>query len=65
MQKHHTAFRRDCTLRQSMKFANRVFIIRWGFVFVYGQGWCFLKKTHQILIEISTILLILKNALPN
>ena len=48
-----------------MKFANRVFIIRWGFVFVYGHGWCFLKKTHQILVEISTILLILKNALPN
>lgn len=23
MQKYHTAFRHDCTLRQSMKFANR------------------------------------------
>ena len=50
MQKYHTAFRRDCTLRQSMKFANRVFIIRWGFVFVYGQGWCFFGDLHWNLV---------------
>lgn len=48
--KYHTASVSDCTLLQSMKFANRVFIIRWGFVFVYGQDWCFFRDLHQNLM---------------
>lgn len=51
MQKYHTAFRRDCTLRQSMKFANRVLIIRWRYMFVYGHGWCFLRDLHRNLVD--------------
>ena len=51
LQKYHTASVSNCTLRQSMKFANRVFIIRWGFVFVYGQDWCFLRNLHRNLVD--------------
>ena len=56
--KYHTASVSDCTLLQSMKFANRVFIIQWGFVFVYGQGWCFFSKIHHNLVLLKIRILL-------
>lgn len=61
MQKYHTAFRHDCTLRQSMKFANRdslydgilcMSMDRVGvFSGIYTGIWCFLVLTFKQKIE--------------